>query len=263
MSSTGPADSTGPNPALMAALTTEHYTLQSARTSTIVEANGRSMLFLSSVSGATVALALVAQLDQMGDTFVTFALSVLPALLALGLTSYSRLADLAVHDAYYARAIGRIRAFYLTIDPAAHQYWLQPAGDDAHAVMRQAGQPHSRWHHLGHTATSVAAIVGVIAGALVGVVGSVVTPLSAPVLAAGAALIAVAAFGGLLADQERRWRRSDGSLQSHFLPNGTPSTTVATFGDGAASGCARPAFPALVGATADRQVGLATVAEAR
>jgi len=45
MNSTRPADPTGPNPALMSALTTEHYTLQSARNSTIVEANGRSMLF--------------------------------------------------------------------------------------------------------------------------------------------------------------------------------------------------------------------------
>jgi hypothetical protein len=121
MNATGSTDASGPNSALMSALTTEHYTLQSSRTSTIVEANGRSLLFMSSVSGATVALALVAQLDRMGDTFVTFSLTVLPALLALGRTSYSRLADLAVHDAYYARAIGRIRAFYLTIEPPAQQ----------------------------------------------------------------------------------------------------------------------------------------------
>jgi hypothetical protein len=84
MNTTGNTDASGPNPAQMSALTTEHYTLQSSRTSTIVEANGRSMLFLSSVSDATVALVLVAQLDRMGDTFVTFALTVLPALLALG-----------------------------------------------------------------------------------------------------------------------------------------------------------------------------------
>ena len=56
-----------------------------------------------------------------------------------------------------ARLMERIRAFCLTIEPSAQQYWLQPAGDDAHAVMRQAGRPHSRWHHLSHTATSVAA----------------------------------------------------------------------------------------------------------
>jgi uncharacterized membrane protein YeaQ/YmgE (transglycosylase-associated protein family) len=188
--------------------------MQSAPASTIAEANGRSMLFLSAVSGATVALALVGQLDRVGDTFLTFALSVLPALPALGVTSYSRLADLAVHDAYYARAIGRIRSFYLTIEPAARHYWFQPAGDDAHAVMRQAGQPHSRWHHLGHTATSVAAVVGIIAGVFLGLVGSAVTPLTTPVLAAGATTVAVATFAGLLADQERRWRLSDGSVQS-------------------------------------------------
>ena len=61
-----------PSGALMSALTTEHYTLQSARSSTITEANGRSSLFLSAVSGATVALALVAQLDKLGDTFRVF-----------------------------------------------------------------------------------------------------------------------------------------------------------------------------------------------
>jgi hypothetical protein len=222
MNTTGSSDASGPNPALMSALTTEHYTLQFSCTATIVEANGRSMLFLSSVSGATVVLALVAQLDRMGDTFVTFALTVLPALLALGLTSYARLADLAVHDAYYARAVGRIRAFYLTIEPSTRQYWLVPAGDDGHAVMRQVGQPHSRWHHLGHTATAVAAVDGVITGAFLGVLGSAVTPLAAPVLASAATITAVGAFAGLLADQERRWRRSDASLESHFLPDGTP-----------------------------------------
>ena len=252
MNATGSTDVPGPNPAVMWALTTEHYTLQSSRTGTIAEANGRSMLFVSSVSGATVALALVAQLDRMGDTFVTFALTVLPALLALGLTSYSRLADLAVHDAYYARAIGRIRAFYLTIEPSAQQYWLVPAGDDAHALMRQAGQPHSRWHHLGHTATAVAAVVGVITGAFLGVLGSVVTPLATSVLAAGATVAAVVAFAGLLADQERRWRRSDASLQSHFLPDGTPAMTVTALGDRTSPSRGRTAFPALAGADSAR-----------
>jgi hypothetical protein len=42
----------------MSALTTEHYTLQAARSSTIIEANGRSSLFLSAVSGALLALRL-------------------------------------------------------------------------------------------------------------------------------------------------------------------------------------------------------------
>jgi hypothetical protein len=136
MNATGPGASGGPKPALMSALTTEQYTLQSARAATMVEANGRSALFplvgqrrhRSVGAGGSIGAVMSsdAPLDQMGDTFMTFALSILPALLVLGLTSYSRLADLAVHDAYYARAIGRIPVFYLTNEPAAQRYWLQP-----------------------------------------------------------------------------------------------------------------------------------------
>lgn len=88
--------------------------------------------------------------------------------------------------------------------------------------MRQAGQPHSRSRHLGHTATAFAAVVGVITGAFLGVLGSVVTPLATSVLAVGATVPAIAAFAGLLTVQDQRWRRSDTSLQSHVLPTGRP-----------------------------------------
>ena len=39
---------------LLQALTTEHFTLQTARSATIMESNGRSALFLSTVSSAVV-----------------------------------------------------------------------------------------------------------------------------------------------------------------------------------------------------------------
>ena len=75
-----------------------------------------------------------------------------------------------------------------------------------------------------------------------------VTPLATPVLAGVATAAAVAAFAGLLADQERRWRRSDDSLQSHFLPDGTPAMPVTALGGRPD----RAAFPALVGADSGR-----------
>ena len=127
-----------------------------------------------------VALALVAQLDELGGTFMSFALVVLPALVVLGLTSYMRLADLAVQDAHHARAVGRIRAFHLTLDPAGRQYWMQPAGDDPHAIVGQAGEQHTRWHHFSHTATAVAAVTAVISGALLDLVLSASSPRSEP-----------------------------------------------------------------------------------
>jgi len=228
---------THPSGALMSALTTEHYTLQSARSSTIVEANGRSSLFLSAVSGATVALALVAQLDKLGDTFRVFAFTILPVLLMLGTMSYARLADLAVHDAYYARAIGRIRSFYFDVaGDDARRYWLLSAGDDPHAVMRHAGQRLTRWHHWTHQATAVAAVTAVIAGVLGGLALHSATPVRLPATAVVGVVLAVLVLVVLLADQERRWRRSAQLAPALFAPDGTPTGAEVTSG-GTAPAC--------------------------
>lgn len=220
-----------PSGALISALTTEHYTLQSARSSTIVEANGRSSLFLSAVSGATVALALVAQLDKLGDTFRVFAFTILPVLLMLGVMSYSRLADLAVHDAYYARAIGRIRSFYFDVaGEDVRRYWLLSAGDDQHAVMRHAGQRLTRWHHWTHQATAVAAVTAVIAGVLGGLALHFATPVRLPATAVVSVVLAVLVLVALLADQERRWRRSAQLSPALFAPDGTSTGAELTGG---------------------------------
>ena len=100
------------------------------------------------------------------------------------------------------------------------------AGDDPHAVMRQAGQSHTRWHHLGHTATSVAAVNAVIAGVIVGLVASASTALMLPWLATLAGGVTVGMFAGFFIDQERRWRRSDQAIATLFLPDGQPATSV-------------------------------------
>jgi hypothetical protein len=47
-----------PRPAAVSFVTTEHFTLQGARSSTIAEATGRATMFLSAVSGGLVALGL-------------------------------------------------------------------------------------------------------------------------------------------------------------------------------------------------------------
>jgi hypothetical protein len=128
--------------------------------------------------------------------------------------------------------------------------------------MRQAGQPHSRWHRLGHTGTSDAAVVVVIAGALLGVLGAVLTPFSTQVFAGGAVVSAGAVFGGLLADQERRRRRVDDSVRAQFLPNGALSTPPAS-GHDTASGHGDPLSTVLVGMAAERPSRLTTLTEAR
>lgn len=215
-------DPTAPSGALMSAFTTEHFTLQSARSSTILETNGRSQLFVSAATGVTVTLALIAELDGLNGTFTAFSLSLLPALLVLGLTTYVRLADLAVHDASYARAIGRIRAFYLTLGPEATQFLLLPVGDGEHAGMNPAGHRHSRWHHLSHAATAIAALTAVVAGTFYALVASLGASASPPILGVGSGAVALLVFATLMHDQQRRWRRVHDLLPTMFGPDGQP-----------------------------------------
>jgi peptidoglycan/LPS O-acetylase OafA/YrhL len=142
-----------------------------------------------------------------------------------------------VHDAYYARAIGRIRSFYFDIAGGdARRYWLLTAGDDQHAVMRHAGQRHTRWHHWTHQATAVAAVTAVIAGVLGGLALHYATPARLPATAVVGVVLAVLVLVALLTDQERRWRRCEELSPALFAPDGTP-TGAQLIGGAAAPGC--------------------------
>ncbi|HVF12222.1 MAG TPA: hypothetical protein VNA87_03965, partial [Actinomycetota bacterium] len=83
-------------------LTTEHFTLQTARSATIAESNGRASIFLGAVSSGVVALALVAQVSRVGTAFFSFAAVLLPVLFFLGVTTVSRLTTSAMEYWIYS-----------------------------------------------------------------------------------------------------------------------------------------------------------------
>jgi hypothetical protein len=124
---------------LLQALTTEHFTLQTARAATIADSNGRSALYLATVSSAVVALAFIGQVDRLGRAFHLFALALLPALVLLGVLTYLRLVQTAIEDLFYARAINRIRRHYLDLDPEASRWFVLCAFDDPAGVLAAMG----------------------------------------------------------------------------------------------------------------------------
>src|SRR5437868_3748274 len=103
-------------------MTTEHFVLQTARAATIQEANQRANLFLTSVSSATIALAFVAQVTQMGMQFVLFSLILLPCLFFVGLVTFIRAVQVAIEDMVHARGMARIRHYYVEIAPVMQKY---------------------------------------------------------------------------------------------------------------------------------------------
>jgi hypothetical protein len=71
----------GPDrPELLTALTTEHFTLQGARSQTVSESASRASLYVMAVSSALVGLGFIGQVSEVGDVFDIFALTVLPTL---------------------------------------------------------------------------------------------------------------------------------------------------------------------------------------
>jgi hypothetical protein len=103
----------------LSALTTEQFNLQTARMGTIAEANGRSTLYLGTLSSAVIAIAFVGQASQLGNAFYLFALLLLPPVFLLGLFSYLRLVQTSIEDLVYAAGSFRIRQYFLGLDPAA------------------------------------------------------------------------------------------------------------------------------------------------
>jgi hypothetical protein len=211
---------------LLQALTTEHFTLQTARSATIMETNGRSALFLSTVSSAVVALAFIGQVADDSQPFFLFALAVLPALFVLGLLTYLRLAQSASEDLLYSRAINRIRRFYLDLDPAAPSWFLLSGHDDIHGVMANMGLVTSNWHLLSHTSTMVAVTTSMIGGVFVAVAvgGLGAGRVSVAVAAAAGVLVSVAITATLWRDQARRWRTAEQSVLSFFPSTPDPGS---------------------------------------
>ena len=135
---------------LLTALTTEHFTLQGARSQTVSESASRATLYLFSVSSTLVALGFIGQVSEVGDVFDVFSLTVLPTLYLLGLFTFVRLVETTVEDLLYGRAINRIRNYYLQLAGDQARLFMLSGHDDPRGVLptwgsrRGPGSPTSR-----------------------------------------------------------------------------------------------------------------------
>jgi hypothetical protein len=71
-------------------VSTEHYNLQTGRSITISEANGRSSLFVGAVSSGLIVLTFVGQISHLGTAFFVFSLIVIPTLVFMWLITFER-----------------------------------------------------------------------------------------------------------------------------------------------------------------------------
>jgi hypothetical protein len=182
---------------LLLALSTEHFTLQGARSQTMSESSARASVYVFAVSIAMVALGFIAQLSEIGDLFNVFALTVLPTLYTLGIVTFVRLVECGAEDFRYGLAINRIRHYYKEVAGDRADLFLLSGHDDGAGVFANMGLPATGRKPYFAFSSAVLVINSVVGGAAVALaLGAFVdAPLA---LAAGvggvAAVVSVAAW---------------------------------------------------------------------
>jgi hypothetical protein len=201
---------------LLTTLTTEHFTLQGARSQTVSESASRASLYLFSVSSTLVALGFIGQISTVGDTFKVFALTVLPTLYVLGLFTFVRLVQSVNEDFQYGRAINRIRHHYLELAGDKAYLFIMSAHDDAIGVLANMGIKPSAWQAYFTAPSMVAVINSVVGGSAVAIlVGAIADPPLG--IAAGiGGLVAIVSLAALRRFETRYLRAGVGELETLF-----------------------------------------------
>ncbi|MEA2652707.1 MAG: hypothetical protein QOI85_2428 [Chloroflexota bacterium] len=151
-------------------LSTEHWSLLASRSLAWNESFSRAGMFLSTLSGAIVALALVAQASNFGEGFRIFALVILPIVLLVGIGTVLRMGISNYHDAITVVGMNRIRAAYMELAPELKPYFVMGTTDDERGVnLTMAVQPGTSLavQMLASTPLLVTILDGVLAAAII------------------------------------------------------------------------------------------------
>ena len=153
-------------------LSTEHWSLLASRSLAWNESFSRAGMFLSTLAGAIVALALVAQASDFGTGFVGFALVLLPVVYFLGWATIVRLSQVNLENARWVQGMNRIRNAYLQLAPELEPYFVTSRYDDDAGVLESTIAhvgPTPRYQPFVSAPGVVAVINSVVAGAMAGV----------------------------------------------------------------------------------------------
>jgi hypothetical protein len=153
-------------------LSTEHWSLLATRSLAWNESFSRGGMFLSTLSGAMVALALVAQASPGGSEFGLFALVILPVVLFIGVATFVRLGASNYYDAICVVGMNRIRAAYLELAPDLAPYFVMSANDDGRGIAISMGVPPGRNSFL-HLIAATPAVIGSLDAVLAGAIASI------------------------------------------------------------------------------------------
>jgi hypothetical protein len=173
-------------------LATEHWSLLATRALTYQESLGRVNIFLAILSGAVIALALVAQADHFGPAFISIAIFMLTVVFIVGVFTIARLMSLNRDDFRWVIGMNRLRNAYLELHPELEAHFTTSSFDDMPGVLQTLGIEPRGADRLGtvfHGLQTLPGMLSVIVAAVAGAIGGLVA------IGFGAAVVVVLLAG--------------------------------------------------------------------
>lgn len=201
-------------------LSTEHWSLLASRSMTWNEIFSRAGMLLSTVTGAIIALALVADASNFGAGFRQFALVILPVVLFIGVGTLVAMGAAQYHDALCVAGMNRIRATYVELAPDLEPVFVMGTHDDDPGVLKtMAGDLHRS--PIVHMISATPMMVGTLDSILLGAIASLLAIEMGASDAAALALGTMAFFIGT--GLHVWWARRSSARVRHVLEPLFPS----------------------------------------
>ncbi len=163
------------DPRAIQILSTEHWSLLTARSLAYNEAFVRGGMFLTFLSMSFVALALLSQAMTFGTQFLTVAAILMGFVFVIGLTTYGRITGANVDDLRAMHGMARIRHAYTEVAPIVAPYFTTATHDDIDSVTAAYNAPDGAVGQLIYALTTsggmIGLIVSMVGGVLAGIIG--------------------------------------------------------------------------------------------
>ena len=171
---------TSDNPALsdpraLTILTTEHWSLLSARALVYNESFARGGMFLAFLSATLVALGLLATATGFSRDFLMITAVLFTLDLFIGLTAMGRVAAATAEDLRCLQGMNRLRHAYHETVPGLEPYFISGKHDDLEGVFAVYGAlgATTTVGNVAHGLTTMPGMIAVICAAIAGVLGAV------------------------------------------------------------------------------------------
>jgi hypothetical protein len=203
-------------------LATEHWSLLATRALTYQESLGRVNMFLAILSGAMIALALIAQADHFGSTSISVAIFMLTVVFFVGVATVRRLMMLNRDDYKWVVGMNRLRHAYLEMHPELEPNFITSPHDDLAGALKTLGLDPISAPTLGTVFHGFVTLPGMLS-VIVAAVGAAIAALAALGLGAPAYVVLIAggvafalALWQMFRSGNRSFRAYGPAVEPHF-----------------------------------------------